>query len=228
MQSVWYLYAFAILSIIHVAAEFLSDPMRIRIRHTTKPLLMPFLILYSYFHTEEPHWWIIGGLFLGWIGDVVLMFPKIAVMFLIGLASFLIGHGLFIWAFLESTGMLAGLPTWYYGLSILFAALVVGFYLYFSPHLVGENADKKVPVALYATIIMGMSFTSLGIVLLGSQSHRVVFTALPFAGSLFFIASDFLLARQLFIKPFSKDQALIMLTYLLAQYLIAQGYLPAP
>lgn len=222
-----FLYAFFGLSAIHILGEFLNDPLRKRIRMATKPLLMPLLIAFNLTHTSSPNWWIVGALALGWVGDVVLMFPKIAVMFLIGLASFLVGHALFIYAFLKSTAFLASMPTWYVALAALFAFAAAAFFIYFKPHLTAENADKKIPVALYASIIVAMSYTSLAIVIQGAGSG-VYFVMLPFLGSLCFIVSDFLLARQLFIKPFKYDQAIIMLTYLGAQYLIAQGYLAYP
>lgn len=222
-----FLYLFFGLSALHIAAEFLNDPLRKKIRMSTKPLLMPALIAFNLFHTSNPNWWIVGALCLGWVGDVVLMFPDRAIMFLTGLASFLIGHGLFIYAFLKSTAFLASMPLWFVILSLLFVGAAVGFFLYFRPHLTGEHEDKQVPVALYALIIVGMSYTSLAILLQGAGSG-VYFIMLPFLGSLCFIVSDFLLARQLFVKPFRYDQALIMFTYLAAQYLIAQGYLPYP
>ena len=227
MSSQFFLYAFFGLSAIHVAGEFLQDPIRKRIRTATKPLLMPALIAFNLLHTDNPNWWIVGGLFLGWIGDVVLMFPKVAIMFLIGLASFLVGHALFIYAFLQSTGFLQSMPVWYVALAALFAFAAAAFFIYFKPYLTGENADKKVPVGLYASIIVAMSYTSLAI-LIGGSGVGVFFIALPFIGSLCFIVSDFLLANQLFVKPFKYDQAIIMLTYLAAQYLIVQGYLPYP
>ncbi|MEQ8350745.1 MAG: lysoplasmalogenase [Leptospiraceae bacterium] len=227
MSSQLFLYVFFALSAIHVIGEFLQDPLRKRIRISTKPLLMPALIAYNLLHTSDPNWWIVGGLLLGWVGDVVLMFPRIAIMFLIGLASFLVGHALFIYAFLESTAYLQGMPIWFMGLSAVFAFAAAAFFTYFKPHLTGDNADKKIPVALYASIIVAMSYTSLAIWLNGSGSG-IFFVALPFIGSLCFIVSDFLLANQLFIKPFKYDQAIIMLTYLAAQYSIAQGYLPYP
>ena len=95
MSSQLFLYAFFTLSALHVLGELMQDPVRKRIRLATKPLLMPALIAYNLLHTDDPNWWIVGGLLLGWVGDVVLMYPKVAVMFLIGLASFLVGHALY-------------------------------------------------------------------------------------------------------------------------------------
>ena len=227
MSSQLFLYAFFALSAAHIIGELLQDPIRKRIRMSTKPFLMPALIAYSLLHTDEPNWWIVGGLLLGWVGDVVLMYPKVAIMFLIGLASFLVGHGLYIYAFLESTGFLQSMPVWFMALSAVFALAATTIFAYFKPHLTGENADKKIPVALYSAIIMAMSYTSLAIWVNGSGSG-VFFVALPFIGSLFFIVSDVILAKLLFIKPFKFDKAINMTTYLAGQFFIAQAYLPYP
>ncbi len=227
MSSQLFLYAFFALSAIHVMGELMQDPIRQRIRMGSKPLLMPALIAYSLLHTDDPNWWIVGGLFLGWIGDVVLMFPKVVLLFMIGLASFLLGHGLYIYAFLESTGFLDGMPLWFIALSAVFAFAAAGVFLYFKPHLVGDNANKKVPVALYCAIILAMSYASLAIWLNGAGSG-IFYVALPFIGSLFFIVSDVLLAQLLFVKPFKFDKAMNMTAYLAGQYLIAQSYLPYP
>lgn len=225
MEPNYYLYAFFLITAIHVVNEFAKDPLRVRIRKTTKPILMPLLILYVYFSSSDPNPYILAGLALGWVGDVVLMFPRITAMFLIGLASFLIGHALFIYAFLEATGFLGGYPVWFTAIGAVFAFIAAAFFLYFKPHLIGEHEDKKVPVMLYALIISGMSYASLAL-FFDKDPAGVSVIWMPFVGSLLFMASDFLLARQLFVKPFRYDQAFIMLTYLLAQYFIAQGFTP--
>ncbi|MBI38442.1 MAG: hypothetical protein CMF59_02510 [Leptospiraceae bacterium] len=227
MSSQLFLYAFFTLSALHVLGELMQDPVRKRIRLATKPLLMPALIAYNLLHTDDPNWWIVGGLLLGWVGDVVLMYPKVAVMFLIGLASFLVGHALYIYAFLESTGFLKGMPLWFMASSAVFAFAAAAIFLYFKPHLTGENANKKIPVALYSAIILAMSYASLAIWLNGSGTG-VFFAMLPFVGSVFFIVSDIILAQLLFVKSFRFDKAINMTAYLAGQYFIAQSYLPYP
>lgn len=223
MLPVVLLILFFCLSAVHIIGEFLQDPVRVRIRTATKPLLLPLLAGWFYMNSEEPNLWILAGLVLGWVGDVVLMFPKITAMFLAGLASFLTGHALFIYAFLEAAGFLAGFPVWFILIGGLFAVLAAFFYLYFKPYLTGEHADKKGPVTVYALIIAGMSYTSLAL-FFANDPAGVTYIWMPFLGSWLFMASDFMLARQLFVKPFRYDQAFIMLTYLLAQYFIAQGF----
>ncbi|MCB0784365.1 MAG: hypothetical protein KDB87_02890, partial [Flavobacteriales bacterium] len=46
-----------------------------------------------------------------------------------------------------------------------------------------------------------------------------------FAGALLFIASDSLLAHSRFVRPFAMDGTLVLLTYIVAQFLIAAGCL---
>jgi uncharacterized membrane protein YhhN len=80
------------------------------------------------------------------------------------------------------------------------------------------------PVAVYMALILIMSFAAL-MVGFSANTTPVKTPWLLFVASICFIASDFLLANQLFRKPFKFDQSIFMITYLVAQVLIAQAYL---
>ena len=94
---------FIILSLVHVAGEFLTDPLKLKIRHSTKPFLMPLLILYYLIAANRlgisVNLLILIAVLLGFVGDVVLMKPKVQILFMVGLGSFLLGHLLYIVAF---------------------------------------------------------------------------------------------------------------------------------
>mgnify|MGYP005852385505 CR=1 FL=1 len=222
--SIIFIILFVVLSAIHIAGEYLEENKQLKIRTTTKPFLLPLLLAYYIIGSIESGtsivWLIAIGLFFGFIGDVTLLKPKVPVLFMIGLGSFLIGHILYIVAFIQASNSFAGINP------LVFAFIVIYVLVFVVIHkFLGDSTkEMKIPVIFYMIIILTMSFCSL--TLLFSSDLSLVKTPIyAFIGSLCFIASDFLLANQLFKKPFKFDQAYIMLTYLVAQLLIAQAYL---
>jgi uncharacterized membrane protein YhhN len=168
---------------------------------------------------------ILASLFFSWWGDNFLM-PEIFktdINFLLGLASFLIAHVLYIVAFLKTN--LDGhsilkkkpyfiIPFVLYGvflLKTLFSANVSGF------------SEMSIPVIVYATVIMIMVISAInryGKVL--PASYKWVLT-----GALMFMASDSFIALSKFTLMFEGRQGLaqllIMPLYILGQYLIVKG-----
>ncbi len=68
---------------------------------TTKPLLLPWLLMAVYiFPTIRNRTWLFGALLFSWIGDILLLFVyKSQTFFIFGLVSFLIAHLAYILAF---------------------------------------------------------------------------------------------------------------------------------
>jgi len=79
----------------------------------------------------------------------------------------------------------------------------------------------KVPVIVYLNVILIMSFASFSRI----WALKGLLFWLPFVGSIFFIASDSLLAFRNFKVKLSRGWASIMITYILAQLLIIFGFL---
>lgn len=219
-----FLVLFIIFSLIHVFGEYLSSEVKIKIRFITKPFLLPLLVIYYILNGIEQGIilvpLIIVGLILGFVGDVVLLKPNVQKLFMIGLGSFLIGHILYIIAFFQASNGLVGVP-WFVYLAILgyFA-----FFIFAFGFLKKFLKEMTIPVVIYMSLILIMSFAGFSLIFAPSTGD-VKTPWLIFVGSLCFIASDFMLANQLFKKPFKFDQAYIMITYLLAQFCIAQAYL---
>jgi len=85
------------------------------------------------------------------------------------------------------------------------------------PHL----GNLQIPVMVYALVITLMSLQAL---------FRYGYTSKPsfilvFCGAISFMISDSLLAINKFMQPLPLSGLAIMLTYLLAQYLIVEGVL---
>lgn len=145
------------------------------------------------------------GLAFGAAGDLLLELDA----FVPGLVAFLIGHVLYIVAFVRLStrpALLVGLPY-----------LVVGLAL---TAFVAEGADDLlVPVIAYAVVISVMGWRSAA--LIGEIPSRM---AVPFAaGAGVFVVSDALIAINRFRSEIPGDEWWIMLTYLTAQGLIALG-----
>jgi uncharacterized membrane protein YhhN len=216
-----FLVLFLIDTVIHVLGIFHpKEEMVKKITLITKPLLMPLLLLYYAVGNPAINWLVFIGIFLGWIGDVTLIFPENEKCFLIGLGSFLIGHLLYIIAYFQATSGFATTPAWFYVTIVIYAVLVVLLFNFFKADL----KDMKIPVAIYLGLIMTMSFAALNIGV-STEIGPITQRWIPFFGSLLFILSDFLLANQLFKKKFKFDQVIIMVTYIFAQFCIAVAFM---
>lgn len=195
---------------------------------TSKPLLMPILILWMWFNKSN-----IGTLFFKLIsvslifslaGDSFLMM-KDDNLFIFGLGSFLIAHILYIIAFnhnlRKSTGKLpiGGKIT----LAIPFVIFVATFLYILKDHILKnpETKDLFPPVIVYASTIglMGV-FAMYRMIATNKLSFRLIL-----AGAMLFIASDSMIAINKFISPLPYASLLIMSTYITAQYLIVKGTL---
>ncbi len=185
-----------------------------------KSLLMPVLIIYTWFswpRADRKNLYILtGALFFSWAGDVLLEYQwSESSLFVPGLLCFLTAHVFYIVLFisrlkparLTSLGLLLT-----YAFIVVFGLLLV-FYLY------KDLGEMKVPVMIYATVILSMlaaGFTRDKS--FGSRGSRLVL-----AGAILFVISDTILAVNRFGHSFSMAGALIMVTYLSAQYLIVRG-----
>ncbi|HEX3043474.1 MAG TPA: lysoplasmalogenase [Bacillota bacterium] len=216
------------------------DP-TISVKHLTKTLLVPLIILFFIISAPERNWLIVTALFLGFLGDVLLIMEEKSIkgVFLkAGLAAFLMGHIVYIIVFLQSTSFLKIVPGWFYLCAIPY--IVYGAFMYTK---LKNSANPllfksmKLPVIIYMVVILTMSFSSLCLVWRGVD--RLFW--FPFLGSLFFVASDSLQVYKRFIKsktpkqkPSEQENDVwyvekydlpIMITYILAQLFITLGFI---
>jgi alkenylglycerophosphocholine/alkenylglycerophosphoethanolamine hydrolase len=150
------------------------------------------------------------------LGDLFLEFERlnhVRLYFELGIAAFLLGHVIYVWAFLvaEHKFVRSGAknivrtlaPVW------LVAVAVFGAILRFG-HI---EAALVAPVFVYAMTIM----TMLGVALV-LKDQWVTF------GALLFVCSDLLLAVDRFVVPVPQSTFLIMTTYYGAQFFIATSF----
>ncbi len=191
-----------------------------------KPLIMPCLaVLLIYPKSTESMSenskfikLILFGFLFSWLGDIALMFDKInSNFFLVGLGSFLIAHICYILAFYYSSKISAS-PTLFKEKPYLFLPLLAyggGLFYFLLPNL----QDFTIPVLIYTLVISLMACFAL------NRKNRVNTDSfkLIFYGSLLFVLSDSLIALNKFLLPVPYSGFGVMLTYMLAQYLIMRG-----
>jgi uncharacterized membrane protein YhhN len=223
---IMYLLIYAVLGVLHLAAEFGQFTM---VSMLTKVLLMPTLVIYLWqtIGLKGSARFILIGLVFSWFGDIFLMFPRDEyseslrkTLFLCGLVSFLIAHIQYIIAFIKDihpypkASILIEKPFWV----IPFLLYILCLLLFLAPHT--SRVGMTFPICIYAVTIMIMclaAFNRKNIV--SERSFRLVFV-----GAVLFVLSDSLIALTVFYQHFEYDRIAIMFTYIAAQLCITYGY----
>ncbi len=208
MNKILPLIAFVLFCLIDFIGIYLEKQMMINF---AKPMLMISLFWYYYSNTKTMNKHFVLGLFFSFLGDVLLIGSG-EIYFILGLLFFLIAHVFYIIMVLKilqktrlKNFIIAGIP-----FLLLFLVLINVLY--------DGLGAMKIPVIVYA---MTISFFGVVSLLLYMQIQTKISLLLLF-GVLIFIASDTILALNLFYEKLSFYPILIMMTYVLAQYLICR------
>jgi len=195
------------------------------LEYATKPLLMILLLLIftsSYKGRKyTPFRLTVMALFFSWLGDIFLLFqPMNENLFIFGLLSFLIAHIFYIIDYrkLKFDVKKDDKSRTFINVRIVFLILI-GIALY--SILFNHIGDLKIPIFIYTLVIITMAIAA---VQRKGWTDDKSFLLIYF-GALLFIMSDSMIAINKFIEPIIYGRVLIMLTYILAQYLIIQGIL---
>ncbi|MEE9408500.1 MAG: lysoplasmalogenase [Polaribacter sp.] len=178
---------------------------------STKPLLMVTLVLVYLSAVKKPNFWYVSALFFSFWGDVLLLFKE--QFFVFGLASFLLAHILYIKitaGFLKKISLqkvtMVSLPFVVFFFSLLYL-------------IKGNLGEMLVPVIVY-----GITISSFGAVtLLNYVQEKSTENLWLFLGAIIFITSDSLIAINKFYEPKAMYSISIMITYIVAQYLICKA-----
>jgi len=143
-------------------------------------------------------------------GDVCLALPQER-GFLLGLALFLLGHVLYIVAFLQVASFAAlARPAVFATLGIS-----IGVYLWLRPHLGRMHG----PVAAYVIVITVMVCMTWG--LQENQSLDIAGRRLALIGAICFYLSDLFVASDNFLKAAFRNRLVGLPTYYAGQFLLA-------
>jgi len=174
-----------------------------------KPLILPTLLLLYTLTSHQKNKWYVGALIFSFLGDVFLLFNG-KPYFMLGLSAFLLAHLCFIIVVLQKIGKADRNKTL---LSfIIFFAFLSGLLFVLKGHL----GEMQIPVIVYGIIITSFGALSLANYLQNKTKAALVLLI----GALVFISSDSMLALNKFYAPKELLNLLIMLTYIIAQYLI--------
>ncbi len=193
--------------------------------YVCKPLMMVILSSWFYFSSRR-----VGdrftllvqvGLFFSLVGDIALMLQHVdQFYFLIGLGAFLIAQLCYMLAFAQNVADVGG------GQGLLVSSLLAGLVIAYSAafgSMLLEKVDENVltPVGVYAVAITLMGIAA---ALRFGRTYLASFL-LVFVGAVLFIVSDSILATSRFVRPVDHASWSVVLTYAIAQYLIARGCL---
>jgi uncharacterized membrane protein YhhN len=158
--------------------------------------------------------WIIFGLVLGALGDVLLMFES---LFLAGLVAFLLGHVAYIVAF----AMIVPAATWPRMAPIpamLAVSAGAAALAWLWPH-VGRMRGMRAPVIAYVLVIVTMVIGAAAVAIASpwSTTHAVLVAV----GAALFFASDLAVARDKFVRRSFFNRLWGLPVYYVAQVLIA-------
>lgn len=210
---------FLLITIIHMIGIVMANT---TISFISKPLLMPTLLIYFFGEVKLAKKNVITPILIVSLifslgGDFALMF-KSDIYFILGLGSFLIAHILYIVAFnkinqqTSGAGLIKAKPI------LILPFLLYGILLY---TLLFSKLDivLKIAVPIYASAISLMAIFTLN---LYPKLKIEAFKPL-FLGAVLFIISDSCIAINRFFVEIPQATLVIMVTYILAQWLIIQG-----
>jgi uncharacterized membrane protein YhhN len=198
-----------VVAILAIRAHYLEDSRRWQI-YAFKPLatlLVLALALCLPAGQPEYRWAIAAGLLFSTAGDVFLMLPRDR--FVAGLASFLVAHLCYVWAFGVGVPFGAAALLWlpYFAAGGMVLAIVWP----------GLKPALRAPVVVYVIVIAAMAGQATG---RWHATGRTVALAAAVGAGLF-VVSDAVLAIDRFRWHFRAARAVTLATYWAAQLLIA-------
>ena len=190
----------------------------------TKTLLVPILLIAIFVetsHTNHKRSKILANLALTFcfLGDFFLLNDSNPNYFIVGLASFLIGHLCFIVFFYR---LKQYKPK--YSNFLLVTSLGVFSYVALLITILWSSIDAQhlaLPVTLYA-FVLGLMLLS-AIYSIKNRSIKKLATNHFIPGAVFFVISDSLLAINKFLLPIDYAGLAVMITYGLAIFLLSTG-----
>ncbi|WP_168190041.1 lysoplasmalogenase [Caloramator sp. E03] len=184
-------------------------------RYLSKSLLMPLLLLFYITYTKNLNYYVIFALIFSFLGDIFLLNDN-KKNFMLGGASFLIGHTFYIISFIKEIEVHFKISLFH--ILLIVPYIIYGIYVYKT--IIKNMKNLKITAILYMFIILFSSITCLLVILSGKQQ-----LILSFLGTILFIVSDSLLGYSIFVHKNRYSDFLVMLTYVSAQTLLVFGFL---
>jgi len=214
MQKRYWLAFFILVFIVELIGVQLKNEL---LQLIFKPLLVPALIGYLASQVNINTGlakWVLPALLFSFIGDVLLLFQAgNELFFLFGLVAFLTAHIFYIFFFyrIKTTEQVKT--------NILLLLAGTAYYAVLIGWLFSHLGAMKVPVCVYGIFICTMFVLAMHLFFIKNRTAGIKI----FSGALLFVVSDSVLAVNKFYRPFDAAAMIIMLTYGLAQFFIADG-----
>ncbi|MBO5184411.1 MAG: hypothetical protein J6D79_01590 [Clostridia bacterium] len=210
-----FLLLFAAVSAVHLAASFVSNK---KLRAATKGFILLFLLLYYLFAAEKRNSVLIAAVATSWLGDVLLIPPGNG-WFAAGGISFMLSHFCFIAVYIMAVNF-ADVNV----LLTVLAFLVYCVLIFLVFRALRETTPKKLYGGMIFYLFCNAAMNVFAFMLLVSRPCAA--TALTYIGAVSFFASDSLLfLTKFYKKPMWRGHFPVMLTYIIAEFLITQGIL---
>ena len=214
-MQILFLVLFAAVSVVHLAASFVSNK---KLRAATKGFILLFLLLYYLFAAETKNGVLIAAVATSWLGDVLLIPPGNG-WFAAGGISFMLSHFCFIAVYIMAVN--------FADVNILLTVLAFLVYcalIFLVFRALRETTPKKLYGGMIFYLFCNAAMNVFAFMLLVSRPCAA--TALTYIGAVSFFASDSLLfLRKFYKKPIWRGYFSVMITYIIAEFLITQGIL---
>ncbi len=207
--------AFAAFSAVHLYASLRCNK---PLRAVTKVFLLPMLLGWYLTAAQAPQGLVIAAVAASWVGDVLLIFGPVG--FAVGGTSFFVSHLCFAAAYCMHVDF-ALVPVWlivFAPLAYTTAAVLV------LRGLSGHIEPKSLYIGMTGYLVVNGVMNCFALFQL--VTLPCLASAVMYAGALCFFVSDSILFYVRFRngQPF-KTHFGVMLTYLLAEFLIVSGFL---
>ncbi|MAD98117.1 MAG: hypothetical protein CMB99_12395 [Flavobacteriaceae bacterium] len=201
--------AFLLVSALHIAGLLLNQNLAIY----TKPALMITLGFFYVVSVEKINPWVVGALLFSFGGDVFLLDKNN--YFVFGLGSFLVAHLCYIKL---TSAMLSKMNP----IEIILSSIPFVFVFFGLIGLLYKGLDKLlIPVSIYGLVISTFGALTLA-VYRNRKSTEHLWLLL---GACLFILSDSLIALNKFYEPREYYSLVIMITYIMAQFLLTKAFI---
>lgn len=213
-MNIVFITVFAAFSAVHLYASLKCDKV---LRAVTKVFLLPALLGWYLTTTQAPLEIVIAAVATSWLGDVLLIFGPVG--FAVGGFSFFVSHLCFAAAYCIHVDFTI-VPVW---LIVLAAMAYISAVAFVFRGLVGHVRPKILYVGMIGYLIVNAAMNCFALFQLVTLPCFA--TAIMYAGAVSFFVSDSILFYVRFRKgePF-KTHFGVMLTYLLAEFLIVAGF----
>lgn len=207
-------YIFIFTSLIHLYASITKNK---QLRNISKVFIIPSLILlYSYNVVNGVKPLFILALIFSWLGDVFLIFKGIPYFSLGGL-SFGLAHVFFILSYIPNINLSSNNIYIVLGVALVYLIIIFLYFSYMKKYIKG---GIFVPMVLYLISNASMNCFALAQFLTSLD----IIPGIIYIGAILFFISDCKLFQVRFANEESKqNHFLVMLTYILAEYLIVLG-----